>query len=370
MSASETNPSSGNSITSRLRSRDRPELDGNVEDDVEESQAEDDMEESQTQDDMEGIQAADDIEESQVEVDLSDTAEDDPSNINKRVASSNKNLRKSGAYAKKTREDIQQEVRGDVRRSQVEEEKKEQACMVALVEEALRRVSRRAELVEEGETFRDRLTAIASDESHTTPHEEFFVRVESDEEFQDWMDEFLESPYTTIPPDECDFLIQQAAESDVDPSTTDIVCQVYIRYYNTTTRDERKRLKGFLQAYPGYEAQVQTKLKLLLKLDGLDTIYVHYIGQTIAGQPFDRLLKDNQTNQKTFLTNYLRHTGLKDLVAYEVLPLRTVLIAEPNEDVAAMWLRAGPKLWDLEYGLVLASGAAAYNSATGGMPYK
>ena len=53
--------------------------------------------------------------------------------------------------------------------------------------------------------------------------------------------------------------------------------------------------------------------------------------------------------------------GLQEFVAYKVIHLRSVLKAKPKENVAALWLTAGPKSYDLEYGMVQTSGAAAYN---------
>ena len=125
-----------------------------------------------------------------------------------------------------------------------------------------------------------RLELVAQDRGQVPLSSSFFEALDryKDADTTQWLESYLASPYTTSPN-------HPALRLSTLPADGEDVFHVYYRAYETTVKDEKARLEGFLDRYPGYKWLIAPKLKLLDQLSPSSTIWSHYIGQTMRGEP-------------------------------------------------------------------------------------
>jgi hypothetical protein len=197
----------------------------------------------------------------------------------------------------------------------------------------------------------------------------------------DWLKQFIESPYTTSP----DHPALKKCSSSAREEDSDQAFQVYIRtyecvsfeciydsrllcfrlpYLRTTVQRERTLLKGFLHQYPQYTVSVNAKLRSLAETPD-QTIWGHYIGQTIDTDPLGRYEDDLGSAPDSMMKKWLSFSSY-EWVIWEFRAFHTPL-GEIFGAASDIW-RSRSDFHEIEYGLVLAADKRGWNSAPGGLP--
>ena len=139
-----------------------------------------------------------------------------------------------------------------------------------------------------------------------------------------------------------------------------------IRTFGTITENETQDL----QEYPHFGHMVNPMIWQLELLHSRDTVWSHYIGQTIATDAEGRVLQDKGSPSESFYEKWIQltHCNSQTHKINIGTSLRRIDQFNPAEDTDAnlVWL-SRPDLRELKRGFVLASGVSL-NSAMGGMP--